>query len=236
MQTIRVRTTQNVFIDYPIAGLFDRILAFILDYLIVIAYIILAFSIMGSLRLLESWIIVLIIWIPALLYNLAFEIAMNGQTPGKRAMNIRVVRLDGDSPTIANYILRWILWPIDVMVAGSVAITLILLTQHGQRLGDLAGGTTVVKMTAREALRGQEIIQALNEDYQPQFPQVVHLSDRDITLIKEALAVNVQLGITQPMEVISDKIRSMHGIQTDLPVLTFLNTVLKDYHHLTSGS
>jgi hypothetical protein len=48
------------------------------------------------------------------------------------------------------------------------------------------------------------------------------------------LAVNIQLGNTRPREVISDKIRSLHGIHTDMAVLTFLNTVLKDYHHLTS--
>jgi uncharacterized RDD family membrane protein YckC len=235
MQTIQVRTTQNVFIDYPIAGLFDRILAFILDMLIFIAYLLIASAFLGVFKLLDKWSLILI-YLPVFFYNLIFEIAMNGQTPGKKALNIRVVRLDGNSPTIANYILRWILWPIDISLFGSIAITFILLTRNGQRLGDLAGGTTLIKMTQRESVKGQEIIQTLKEDYEPQFPQVVHLTDKDVALIKEALAVNIQLGITRPMEIISDKIRSMHGIQSDLPVLTFLNTVLKDYHHLTSGA
>ena len=150
------------------------------------------------------------------------------------AVCIRVVRLDGDSPTLANYILRWILWPVDVLFSGSVAITFILLTQQGQRLGDVAAGTTVIKLTNPGMLRGQAIIQSLQQDYQPQFPQVIHLSDKDIALIKEALAVNIELGNTRPMEVISEKIRRLHGINTDMPVLTFLNTVLKDYHYLTS--
>lgn len=235
MQTIRVRTTQNVLIDYPIAGLFDRILAFVLDSLIFVAYLILTFSILGSAGLLDTWVLILV-YLPIFFYNLIFEIAMNGQSPGKRGMNIRVVRLDGDSPTIGNYIIRWILWPIDVLFSGSVAITLILLTQYGQRLGDVAAGTAVVKMTNRGVLKSQEIIKALKEDYVPQFPQVINLSDKDISLIKEALQVNIQLGNTTPMEKISDKIREIHGIRTDMPVLTFLNTVLKDYHHLTSGS
>ena len=234
MQTIKVRTTQNVLIDYPIAGLFDRILGFALDTLIWIAYFIIAISIFGVLKVLDGWLVILL-YLPVFFYHLIFEIAMNGQSPGKRAMNIRVVRIDGDSPTIANYILRWILWPVDVLLSGSVAITLILLTQNGQRLGDVAAGTTVIKLTNPGALKGQEIIQALQNDYQPQFPQVVHLSDSDISLIKEALAVNLQLGNTHPMEVISEKIKSLHGIHTDMHALTFLNTVLKDYHYLTSA-
>jgi len=65
---------------------------------------------------------------------------------------------------------------------------------------------------------------------------VIHLSDKDIALIKEALAVNIELGNTRPMEVISEKIKMLHGIQSDMHALTFLNTVLKDYHYLTSAS
>src|SRR5258706_8910407 len=157
MQTIRVRTTQNVLIDYPIAGLFDRILAFVLDCLVFFAYFILAFSIFGAFNFLNSWLVILL-YLPIFFYHLTFEIAMNGQSPGKRAMGIRVVRLDGDSPTLANYILRWILWPVDVLFSGSVAITCILLTEQGQRLGDVAAGTTVIKLTNPGPFKGQEII------------------------------------------------------------------------------
>jgi len=84
MQTIKVRTTQNVLIDYPIAGLFDRILAFLLDFLIWIAYFVLAFSIFGALNFLSTWLMILL-YFPLFFYHLIFEIAMNGQSPGKRA-------------------------------------------------------------------------------------------------------------------------------------------------------
>ena len=236
MQTIRVRTTQNVLIDYPIAGLFDRILAFALDALIFLAYLILTFSLFDGIKMLDVWL-AYVIYLPAFFYNLIFEIAMNGQSPGKRVLKIKVVRLDGDSPTIANYILRWILWPLDVLLSGSIAITFILLTPNGQRLGDVVAGTTLIKLTSVGALISQKIIRDLEQsDYQAQFPQVVRLSDKDISLIKEALQVNIQLGITRPMEVISEKIRIMFDIHSDMATLTFLNTVLKDYHHLTSAA
>ena len=103
-----------------------------------------------------------LIYLPVFFYNLAFEILMNGQTLGKRALNIKVVRLDGTSPTIANYIFRFILWPIDVFLSGSIAITLISLTKNGQRLGDLAGGTTVVKLTQRGQVTSQQIVKSFN--------------------------------------------------------------------------
>lgn len=234
MQTINVRTTQNVLIDYPIAGLFDRILAFFVDLIIFVAYLILAFYLVAQFKIISTWLSILI-YLPAFFYTLAFEIAMNGQTPGKRALDIKVVRLDGNSPTLANYIMRFILWPIDVILSGSVAITFILLTKNGQRLGDLAAGTTVVKLTKRGVLTGQEIVQSLTEDYQPLFPQVIHLSDRDISVIKEALTLNVTLGNDKPVYALAAKIKSLHGIQTDLPPVKFLYTVLKDYHHLTSA-
>jgi uncharacterized RDD family membrane protein YckC len=234
MPTINVRTTQNVLINYQVAGVWDRILAFFIDLLIFIAYLIVAFFLMARLNFLSDWLAILI-YLPVFFYNLAFEILMNGQTPGKRATDLKVVRLDGESPTIANYILRFVLWPVDVLFMGSVAITFILLTPFAQRLGDLAGGTTVVKMKVQAPLSSSQILKGMSEEYVPQFPQIVHLSDNDITLIKEALKVNVELGNSKPMLILTEKIKTMLGIQTDLPPVKFLYTVLKDYQHFTSS-
>ncbi|MBN8652521.1 MAG: RDD family protein [Cytophagales bacterium] len=234
MQTIKVQTTQNVFIDYPIAGVFDRILAFLLDMVIWAAYLILVFFIFGMADVLDYWVMIMI-YLPVFFYNLAFEILMNGQTLGKRALNIQVVRLDGTSPTIANYIFRFILWPIDVILWGSIAITFISLTKNGQRLGDLAGGTTVVKLTKRGEVTSQQIVKSLKEEYVPQFPQTINLNDRDIKLIKEVLEMNRELGNGQPVLAATEKVKTLLGIQTDMPPVQFLYTILKDYHHLTSG-
>jgi uncharacterized RDD family membrane protein YckC len=236
MQIIKVRTTQNVQIDYPVAGLFDRILAFLVDGLIMVAYFILAISLSVYFagKSTVATVVIVMLYLPVFLYNLIFEIAMNGQTPGKKVLEIKVVRLDGGSPTIGNYILRWILRPIDIIFSGSVAIIFILFTQFGQRLGDLAAGTTVIKTIQKRAPTSQKIIEDLQENYQPQFPQVIHFSEKDITVIKEVLQVNAQFGNTEPMDTLTEKIKAMHGIQTDMPPITFLRTVLKDYHYISS--
>lgn len=233
MPTIQVRTAQHVLIEYPVAGVFDRILAFIIDGLIMGAYLILLFWVLVEAQPMSKWLTV-VIYLPVFFYHLLFEIAMNGQSPGKRALNLKVVRLDGDSPTIGNYLLRWILWPIDVYIVGSVAISCILLSKNGQRLGDLAAGTTVVKMERPAVRTSQEIIQALQEDHTVTFPMVVQLQASDIKLIKDALEMNRQMGNIQPVLHLTNKLKQLHGIETDLPPVKFLYTVLKDYHHLTS--
>jgi uncharacterized RDD family membrane protein YckC len=234
MQTINVRTTQNVLIGYSLAGLFDRVLAFIIDAVIFFTYLILALLLLAAAEAMATWTLILV-YLPIFFYNLLFEILMNGQTPGKRAMNIKVVRLDGSSPTIANYCMRFILWPIDIVLSGSIAITFILLTKNSQRLGDLAAGTTVIKLLTAPPVTSQKIMQSLNDNYVAQFPQVVNLSDRDISIIKEALDTNVQFGNEKPVLLIAEKLKKLHGIETDISPSQFLYTVLKDYHHITSN-
>jgi uncharacterized RDD family membrane protein YckC len=234
MPTINVRTTQNVLISYQVAGVWDRILAFCIDCLIFIAYLIVIVVLMTQLKLTDNWMFIAI-YLPIFFYNLLFEILMNGQTPGKIAMDLKVVRLDGESPTILNYIFRFILWPVDILFAGSVAITFILLTSQGQRLGDLAGGTTVVKTKNLTSHARVQLLKNTEPDYIPLFPQIATLSDHDIKLIKEALRVNVELGNDEPMLILNTKIKTMLGIQSDLPPVNFLYAVIKEYQQLTSS-
>lgn len=233
MQIVTVRTAQNVLIDYPVAGLVQRILAFILDVIILTAYAIVVSFLLVKLEIFEAWIRI-ICYLPMFFYDLIFEISMNGQSLGKRALNLKVVRVDGDNPTIGNYILRWLLRIIDIPLWGSIAITSILLTRYGQRLGDLAAGTTVVKLVSVGDVTSQQILQHLEENYQPVFNQVVQLSDHDINLIKKALEMNRTLGNIQPVLQLESRIKEMLGINSDMPPVKFLYTIIKDYSHLTS--
>lgn len=233
MPTINVRTTQNVFIQYQVAGLWDRILAFLIDAVVFIAYLIIMAMLLAETGLMAGWTLVLI-YLPIFFYNLLFEILMNGQTPGKMALQLRVVRLDGNSPTILNYLFRFLLWPVDVIMGGSIAITCIVLTPNGQRLGDIAAGTTVVKLKTITPHSASQILKNMEEGYVAQFPQVVNLSDQDIKLVKEALMVNVQLGNSEPIAILTTKIKTLLGVESDLPPVKFLYTIIKDYQHVTS--
>src|SRR5689334_17168914 len=116
MQTVRVRTTQNVFIDYTLASIGDRILAYLIDRFILIVYIVMASMLLMQLKIENVWAFVILLGGPFLFYSLAFEIAMNGQTPGKRIMQIQVVTLDGTPATIGSYLLRWIFAIVDFYI------------------------------------------------------------------------------------------------------------------------
>ena len=71
-----------------------------------------------------------------------FEEVWSGRTPGKRAMGLRVIQTEGQPARLAAILLRNLLRPVDMVAIGPI---LILLTNRRQRLGDLAGGTLVVR-------------------------------------------------------------------------------------------
>lgn len=235
MQTIKVRTTQNVFIQYPIASIGDRIIAFLLDRLILIAYSVFIIALFVNADVSTPWTWMVVVGLPWLFYHLLFEIFMNGQSPGKRVMKIQVVRLDGTPPTISNYLMRWIFGFIDFYVlSGVVAVVVIAVGGKGQRLGDLVAGTSVVKLAEQREITSKEIFVTPEEAYIPTFSQVIQLTESDIELIQRALEVNRDHGNSQPLLVATERIKSLLGIQTDLPPVKFLYTIIKDFNHMTS--
>jgi len=236
MQTIQVRTTQNVFIQYPLARVGDRIIAHLIDNLIVIAYVLPVMIAIINYGSLSWWVYVLILGVPVLFYNLFFEIFMNGQTPGKRALRIRVIRLDGTEATIGDFILRWLFRLVDFqLLSPAVAIIAIAAGKKGQRIGDMVAGTTVIKMNTASEVTAEEIFITTQDDYQPTFLNVVELSSRDIEIMQQALQVG-KGGNLEPAEKVAEKIKTVLSIDTQMPALQLLETLIKDFNHLTSMS
>jgi uncharacterized RDD family membrane protein YckC len=236
MQTINVRTTQNVFIEYPIASLGDRIVATLIDTAIMVVYFFVFLGIIIYLEASSEVLFVLGYVLPTLLYRLLCEIFMGGQTPGKRAMGIKVVRIDGTSPTIGNYVIRWILHLIEVRAfAGLIALIAIASSSRGQRLGDMAAGTSVVKLAKEKDSTASEVFTLTHNEYNPVFSQVLSLNDRDIELIQQALHVYTETGNAQPMNIIGRKIETKLGISTEMEAVNFLMQIVKDYAHLSAA-
>ena len=79
-------------------------------------------------------------------YDVAFEVLNSGRTPGKRSNGLRVVLESGAPVTFASSAVRNVMRIIDILPGWYlVGITSILITGRNQRLGDLAGGTLVVR-------------------------------------------------------------------------------------------
>ena len=241
METISVQTAQNVEIEYEIASVGDRILAYLLDLLILVALYILIFTVFSSLMISEATRnfapFLLIILLPIFLYDLLCEVFMDGQSIGKKALKIKVVRLDGTQPTLGNYLIRWLLRLVDISLTyGSAAIITILVNQKGQRLGDLAAHTSVIKLVKRESLK-DTIFTEVDENYEVLFPQAAMLDDRNIEVAKEVLNANVEEdrhGIVRnnlalkAQKIIEKKL----GISSGMESRFFLRTIIKDYNSL----
>ncbi len=235
MQTIQVRTTQNVFIHYPLASIGDRILAYLLDKLILIVFSIAIGLLLfyGNIEL--YWIWILLLGLPWLLFSLLFEIFMDGQTPGKRVLNIKVIRLNGTPASIGDYVLRWVFALVDFgFLNGAIAVILIAAGGKGQRLGDMVAGTSVIKQVEQKEITAQEVFVVADAEYQPVFAQAIQLNENDIDLIQRALEVNRDLGNSKPMLAVTEKLRAQLGIQTDMPPVKLLYTLIKDFNHLSS--
>jgi uncharacterized RDD family membrane protein YckC len=236
MSTIKVKTTQNVEVEYELASVGDRVIAHFIDIAVYIAYCIgigLLVSLMDSPGNNSFFQVLLIIaFLPLVLYNLLCEIFMNGQSLGKKAKDIKVVKLNGVAPSIGDYLLRWIFRIVDTFMFGGLVATISVgATERNQRLGDLAAGTTVIR--TRPVKREQFLNIRPNEDYQIMFPEVNLLSDKDIALIRKLFYKARQHQNSALLEKVAERTKSATGIITDLNDKDFLITILKDHHHAT---
>ncbi len=120
MAILKVHTAQNVDIDYELGNVGERLVAAVIDLVVVILYVwgaIYLFSkvlqttgILEGLNLLAFFIIML----PPLFYLPVSEYFWHGRTVGKKIMKLKVVRENGTAPSLGDYILRWLLRTIDV--------------------------------------------------------------------------------------------------------------------------
>lgn len=231
MDNIKIQTTQNVDIEYELASIGDRILATLLDYVFFIAYFVLLAVIAGFTKgiIFESIAVVVILVLPVFLYDLLCEMFFQGKSFGKMIMKIKVVKLDGTQAGFGAYLLRWLLRIIDTrLFSGGVALIAIIANGKGQRIGDMAAGTTVVKMKQKVTLN-DTILNRVAPTYTIVFPEVSRLTDSDIAIIKEVMQMSIRTGNFQAIEKLALKTKAAMGITTNLPHAQFLGTVVQDY-------
>lgn len=238
---IHIQTTQNVDLEYEVAGIGYRFIAALIDILIIVGYIlgvsIFVFEVLGFE---PSWGSVSLMALPILFYPLVCEIFMDGQTFGKKAMKLKVVKIDGSQPTTGDYLLRWLLWIVEsnpitsIAGLGSISIVSIIVTRYGQRLGDLAAGTTVVRMTPQEEI-GESLFRPISADYKPVWPQVSILSDSDVAVIKKGFEAVGKGAEPEILNRIAYKVAAVLNIETVQigSIEVFLKTILSDYNAVT---
>lgn len=235
MQAVSVQTTQNIELEYPLAGVGERMLALLIDILIIASFYIITFIALGILGVdVPSWMVALISII-GYLYRFFAELLYNGQTVGKSVLRIKVVKLDGSSPSVAAYFLRWLLEPLDFFVVG-LGVLLVILTKRAQRLGDLLAGTTVIKIKKITAtnVRNKLVLKQVDEDYVPTYPEAANITDEEIRIIKDALKAFREDAAKMPISMLEQKLKEKYDIQGEEPSVKFMYTLLKDHAYYVS--
>lgn len=234
MSTVQIETAQNVVLHHEVASLGDRIVAWIIDRLVLVAWIMLWVMLMAVVKPDDGLFMVVMIMaiaLPYVFYHLACELLMDGQSIGKHVQKVKVARVDGGQPRLGQYLLRWLLRPIDQLYG--LGLVVVLINGKGQRLGDLAAGTTVITLKQRVRLQ-DTLLTSVKEDHPVRFPEAIRLTDAQATMIKEVLGNTKVANRWALIEEMADKVRKAIGNNGDgLKPMEFLRAVLQDYVHLT---
>ena len=232
MATIAIPTVQNVVIDYPLASLGERILAFFIDLLCLFGLILLLALIerlTPFIAFSEISIIAYVLYLFFWLYHLLFEIFFNGQSLGKKAMKLKVVSKDGTSPSFSSFFMRWIFRLLEItLFQGSLAAIVIAINGKGQRLGDLAAGTTVISLKTAASRKALNLPR--RRDRNMEYNEVTRLSDAQMAKIREIYASARRHGNKKLMVDLAKKIEQMIDVKNrEQSAHSFVKKIMEDY-------
>ena len=201
---IRLRTPESVELEFPLSGIGSRAYALFVDYTLLslaIAGFLFLWSIVSyqmvqyfpSAPGLGSWLVaipVLLCFVIFVGYFVFFETLWQGQTPGKRLAQIRVIRDDGRPIALPQATLRALLRTFDDLSFFVVGFLLIVVGKKEKRLGDWVAGTVVIQ----EQRSKSGTIQVLDEakarqvaDYLLEEQNISSLLPDDFAVVREYL-------------------------------------------------
>lgn len=164
------QTSEKVRIEYEIAPILHRCVAFLIDVSVKVVafiaiYLLLIFFALGSTVLaqhvnlgnipsLVMVVLVIAFSLFMLFYALMFEWLWKGQTPGKRVMRLRAVHDDGTFIGFTSAVLRNVFRLVDMLPIGYLAgFIAAALNQKRKRIGDIVAGTFVIRERGEEVIR-----------------------------------------------------------------------------------
>jgi uncharacterized RDD family membrane protein YckC len=158
-----IETPEQVELELRLANVGSRASAFILDSLIQLVFIVvLAFVLFAGLGFESHWskddqrlgrlpsaiavVITLAMFVVNVFYFSIFELLWNGQSPGKRALKLRVLRDTGHGIDARASFIRNLARMVDVLPSlYTLGILTIFFDGKHRRVGDMAAGTLVVR-------------------------------------------------------------------------------------------
>lgn len=171
-EQLTISTPEQVAFQYEMAGIGSRFVAALLDHLILFV-ILLLLSIAAitvnisaifagaegeAVSYLVLAVLTIILFLIIFGYFIVFETVWNGQTPGKRAGRLRVIRHDGQPIRAGEAIIRNLVRLIDFMPGFyGVGFVAMFVDKDARRLGDFAAGTIVVREGEQTRLRDVQV-------------------------------------------------------------------------------
>lgn len=227
---LQIDTPENVVFNYEVAGIASRCIAAAIDtFILLVVQIIVYLTLFAVLGITLGdlwdqggsaigWIIAILGLIGFALfwgYYLFFELRWNGQSPGKRKMQLRVVRTDGMPITFTESLIRNLVRLVDFLPAYyGLGLIVMFINSQARRLGDLAAGTLVVRDHAPVTLEqvGASRFQrrSLESPATIDLP-IERLTAQDIQMIEDFLS---RQGITED---IGRRILKVLAVRLDLP-------------------
>ena len=233
MAESNIVTGQYVRISQTPASIGTRIVAQLIDGFVVACYVVGIAQLLINFEIyFDETLYYILMFLPAVFYSFLFEVFNNGRSLGKMAMHTKVVKIDGSSPTIGDYFMRWLLRIIDIHFMG-VGIVAILLSKNSQRLGDIAAGTMVISQKNYHKIQvSLDEFTYLERNYKPVYAQAEDLTLNQLDIIQRTL--NAEYNYEREMRInkLAEKVRQALRIPNDnVPNEKFLYTIVRDYQH-----
>jgi uncharacterized RDD family membrane protein YckC len=224
-RVVSIRTPENIELSYALAGPGSRAAAYMVDLFLMLSVgqilvnlIAAGFALLMSTLGLEGdlWAAAILGLGSFALYNLYFillEWLLNGQTPGKRLLHIRVIKYGGYSLRFFDTLLRNLLRVVDFLpLFYGVGLMSLLLTRDSQRLGDLVAGTLVVYQEPVQTEALLPDLPAPDESEQP-LPavQLAAIPDEAISLAGQYLLARTEMAPRPRQEVAAELVNLIHA-------------------------
>ncbi len=242
---ITIETPEKIRFKYSIAEIGTRIAAYTMDLiiqslLILLVYLLLSasgfsfFSMSDYQSLIIAFMFLLIFFIKWGYYVL-FEVIMEGQTPGKKMMRIRVIKNNGEPLDFETIVLRNLLRAVDgfpgiPLLGGFIA----MIDKKTRRLGDIVSNTLVVneiQFNLKEPNFYVNFSRVIDEEKVEKL--ILKLNENELYIIRRFLNERGKLPINKEQEIahkLSGQVKELLKIDEVVvdPIL-FLERVYKQH-------